>query len=234
MKRLVFDSGPLISMTMNNLLWLVKPLKQVFGGEFVITQAVKEELVDSPLKTKKFKFEALQINLIINEKILLISEYAEIDGETRRILDLANNCFSIKKQPLRIIQYAEASVMALALHFNADAIVIDERVTRELIEKPAQLHSLIKRRFSGKVDVDRLKLNTLKELLRNLQVLRSVDLVTIAFEKKLLDSYIPKGTGKLAVNPKKILLESLLWGLKTDGCAVSNEDINYILDVEKL
>ena len=47
---------------MNNLLWLLEPLKKLSKAKFYITKLVKEELVDTPLnKTKKFKFEALQV-----------------------------------------------------------------------------------------------------------------------------------------------------------------------------
>ena len=95
MKYLVFDSGPLISMTMNNLLCLLTPMKKAFNGKFVITKAVKEELVDNPLKTKRFKFEALQINRLIDEKIIEIVDYPELDEQTRAILDCVN------EQPLR-------------------------------------------------------------------------------------------------------------------------------------
>ena len=55
MKSLVFDAGPIISLTMNNLLWLLDPLKVNFKGEFYIPMAVKGELVDRPLTTKKFR-----------------------------------------------------------------------------------------------------------------------------------------------------------------------------------
>ena len=56
MKSLVFDAGPIITLTMNNLLWLLNPLKNNFKGEFYLSAAVKEELIDRPLQTKKYKF----------------------------------------------------------------------------------------------------------------------------------------------------------------------------------
>ena len=40
MKTLVFDAGPIISMTMNNLLWLLKPLKKQFDGLATRTKLV--------------------------------------------------------------------------------------------------------------------------------------------------------------------------------------------------
>ena len=233
MKALVFDSGPLISMTMNNVLWLLEPLKKLFKGEFIITQAVKEEVVDNPLNTKKFKFEALQINMLIEAGTLTVKDDKETDEETRHILSLANSAFSVKKQPLRIMQYADASVLSFARAYQADAIVVDERVTRELVEHPARLSALLRRRFTGHVRTNNNTIHKLKSQLSSMSVLRSVDLITVAFEKGLLNNYIAKSSNVHNLNPKKILLESLLWGLKTDGCSVSRGDIDYILEHEK-
>ncbi|KHO51294.1 MAG: hypothetical protein QT04_C0044G0003 [archaeon GW2011_AR11] len=58
MKALVFDSGPIISLTLNGLLWMLRPLKQRFKGDFCITKAVYGEIISYPLHTKKFKLEA--------------------------------------------------------------------------------------------------------------------------------------------------------------------------------
>ena len=48
MKYLIFDAGPIISMTMNGLLPLIEKLKNECGGcEFVLTPAVKKEVIDA-------------------------------------------------------------------------------------------------------------------------------------------------------------------------------------------
>lgn len=79
MKSLVFDTGPIISMTMNNLLWLLEPLKSKFNGEFYITESVRRELVDRPLQTKKFKFEALQVLKYISKDVLKVVSSNDIE-----------------------------------------------------------------------------------------------------------------------------------------------------------
>ena len=56
MKSLVFDSSTIITLAMNNLLSLLKPLKEKFQGEFYIPLSVKEEIIDVPFRSKKFKF----------------------------------------------------------------------------------------------------------------------------------------------------------------------------------
>ena len=45
---LFFDAGPVISLVMSRLAWLLPDLKKQFGGKFYITPAVKNELVDRP------------------------------------------------------------------------------------------------------------------------------------------------------------------------------------------
>lgn len=70
MKSIIFDAGPIISLATNNLLWILKPLKKYFNGKFYITDAVKRELVDKPFETKKFKFEAIQVEKLIEEGVI--------------------------------------------------------------------------------------------------------------------------------------------------------------------
>ncbi|MEK6844901.1 MAG: hypothetical protein AABX44_01460, partial [Nanoarchaeota archaeon] len=61
MKVLIFDSGSLISLSMNGLLEELKKLKKIFNGEFIITKEVKKEVVDEPIKIKMYELEALKI-----------------------------------------------------------------------------------------------------------------------------------------------------------------------------
>ncbi len=69
---IVFDTGPLISLSTNNLLWILPKIKESFQGDFIITPAVKRECVTRPLETKKFKFEALQVLRQIEKQTLTI------------------------------------------------------------------------------------------------------------------------------------------------------------------
>ncbi len=50
----------------------------------------------------------------------------------------------------------------------------------------------------------------------------------MANEKGLLDRYI-KNTGI----SKKVLLDSVLWGVKLDGCAISKKEIEQIIRIER-
>ncbi|HIG96306.1 TPA: hypothetical protein HA249_05470, partial [Candidatus Woesearchaeota archaeon] len=90
---IIFDTGPIISLTTNNLLWLLEPMKKKFGGEFYITPSVKKELVDVPLETKKFKFEALQVLDMIERGVLKIVDQKAVKDEGYKLMQIANQCF---------------------------------------------------------------------------------------------------------------------------------------------
>jgi len=88
MKNLIFDSGPIISLAMARLLWILEPLKEKYGGKFYITPAVKRELVEHPLKIRRFEFEALQTyQLIKNNTLKIIDNKAMIINALNEVLD---------------------------------------------------------------------------------------------------------------------------------------------------
>src|SRR3989338_11034337 len=136
MRSIIFDAGPVISLTMNNLLWLLEPLKSHYKGEFYLANIAKNELVDRPLKTKKFKFEALQVMRYINKGVLKIVENEKIKRTAIELLDIANTCFNARGSWIRIVHYGEMEGVAACLRLHSDAFVVDERPTRMLIANP--------------------------------------------------------------------------------------------------
>ena len=70
MKAMVIDSSSLISISLNDLLWTLPILKEKFNGEMFITESVKNEIINVPIKSKRFKLEAMQIiSLLCKRKI---------------------------------------------------------------------------------------------------------------------------------------------------------------------
>jgi predicted nucleic acid-binding protein len=227
MKSIVFDTGPIISLTTNNLLWLLEPLKKLSNADFYITNSVKKELVDTPLnKTKRFMFEALQVQHYIENGTLIVINDGEIKNETSKLLGIANNCFNAFGHNINIVHEAEISAIALYLQKNADAFVVDERTTRLLIENPNKLLNILKHTLHTKVKEHKSDLGEFRKISRNVKIIRSVELVTIAYEKGLLDKYLTNA-------PKNILLESVLWGVKLNGCAVSKRELEQIMRIER-
>ncbi|MFH2028624.1 MAG: hypothetical protein ABIJ08_05770 [Nanoarchaeota archaeon] len=228
MKNLVFDSGAIISLTLNNLIWILEPLKKSFKGNFYITEPVKRELVDRPLEIKRFEFEALQALRYVENKTIEVIQSYEIKKLTDELLDLANNSFIAKGKPLRIVHPGEISGIAVCIHLNSNIFAVDERTLRLLIEDPRKLRYILEHRLHTKVDVNKANLKRFGTMTKKIKLIRSVELVTIAYEKGLLDVYIPN-----MPYGKKKLLESVLWGVKLSGCSVSKSEIEQVMRIER-
>jgi len=125
------------------------------------------------------------------------------------------------------VHIAEMETIAAALLYNSEAIVIDERTTRLLVEKPKELHKILEHKLHTKVSVNHKKLNNFLKLTKGVRVIRSVELVLVAYEKGLFDKYLPD-----MPNKKRLLLDAMLWGMKLDGCAVSRKEIEKAVNLE--
>jgi len=225
---IIFDSGPLISLSTNNLLWILGHLKKKFKGEFFITNAVKRECVNRPLETKKFKFEALQLLRQIEKENLKIYD-EDFHDEILKYLDIVNNVFFGHDNPIKIVHYAEMEVLITALKTGSNNVVIDERTTRLLIENPMKIKDRLEKKLHTKIDVDKDNLDILKKKFGNMKVLRSTELVIIAYELGLLNGYVIKEVK----NSREELLEGVLWGLKLKGCSIREDEISEMVKIEK-
>ncbi len=225
-KGIVFDSGPIISLAMNNLLWILTPLKQYYKGEFYIVSSAHRELIDNALQTKRFKFEALQLLKMLNEGTLSVINDPEIENIADDYLELANSSFIGQGRPLVIAQRGEIESLAAAAHLQCDAVAIDERTTRLLIENPLDVRKLLQRKMNIAVAVNKGQLNDLVRETHKVKVLRSAEIVLVAYHLGFLDDYIPK-----LPNGRALLLEGLLWGVKLSGCAISEKEIEELLSL---
>jgi len=149
MKFIILDAGPLISLTLNGLLHTLEILKSKFPEiVFLITPSVKREVIDKPIKVKKYELEAVKIQTLLDKKTISLSTdfflNIRIDKETQRILNLANNLIKADKNSIQIVHEGEASCLALSRLCNCEnLIVIDERVTRLLTESPENLKAIM-------------------------------------------------------------------------------------------
>ena len=223
----MFDTGPIISLAMNNLLWLVEPMRTHFGGEFYITPAVYRELIETPLKTKKFKFEAFQILKLINKGFIKVVDNPNVYNDTRKLLEISNKIYKSRGNWIKIVHLGEVESIAAAMNYNSDAFVIDERTTRTLIENPDRLHKTMEKKLHSKVTVDEANLAEFKKLTKDIKMIRSTEMVVMAFELGLLNKYLPN-----LKNARKQLLESVLWALKLNGAAISGNEIDEMVRLE--
>ena len=227
MKAIIFDSSTIINLAMNNLLWTLEPMKQKYDGEFYITESIKREVIDTPFHIKRFKLESIQIQNMLTKGIFKVYNEQDLNAETKQLGEIANNIF-FNKTNLKIIDEGELSALVLAKKIKAEALAIDERTTRLLIESPTTLNNIFKSRFKANIRIEQKNLKEFKARVGDLPIIRSVEMGMIAYELGILDEYLPKKDPQT----KKDLLDALLWSMRFKGCAVSEKEMQEILQQE--
>ena len=228
MKTLVFDTGPIISLAMNNLLWVLKHLERDFGGEFIITPFVKKEGIDRPIKSKRYKFQAMQVMKLFNDGTLKLIESKKISSHSRELLELANSIFSSRGENINIVHEGEIQTIAAALLLGSKALVVDERTTRMLIEAPYNLQKILAKKTQMHIEINEEKMKQWQHIIVDIHIIRSTELVALAFEKGYLNDFIPD-----IRSGKEELLDGLLWGLRLNGCAISYKEIAKLHKIER-
>ena len=220
-KAIIFDASPLISMAMNGLLPEFRKLKENFDGKFLITKEVKGEIIDRPIKIKRFELEALKLQELINDEILEFPEEygikeVDISTQTNKLLSLANETFFEKENAIHLIDLGETSALVLSRELSKKGIenivAIDERTTRMLCERPENLKKLLQKKFHLRVTMKKENLNKFK----GFKIIRSAELMYLAYKK-----------GLTKIKNKKVL-DAILFSLKYKGCAISTEEIEKI------
>lgn len=236
MKSLVFDTSPIISIVTNNLLWVLQELKKRFEGEFLIPEAVRKEVIDTPLRSKKFKLEAMQLLSFItagNIKIYKPPNPKKFQEHSLSLLNLANKMFISHENPIQIVHMAEMEAIALAKEMNAEACVVDERTARVIIENPRKLAELLSKKLHTRVDINEDIVKAFEKATEGINLIRSTELLTTAYSLGILDEYMTRDGALIKhLNPRRTLLEGLLWGLKLRGCSISESEINEIMRLE--
>ncbi|HIH15481.1 MAG: hypothetical protein QT08_C0013G0038 [archaeon GW2011_AR17] len=229
MKAIIFDSSTIINLALNNLLWILQPLKEKYKGEFYITESIKKEIIDRPFQIKRFKLEAIQISKEIEKGVLKVYQEQDLGREIEELNMIANRIFIGKKNNyLKIIDEGELTALVLAKKIHAEALVIDERTTRLLIEAPNDLNNIFKSKFKENIKMDQKNLKLFKENIGALPIIRSVEIGVAAYELGILDSYLLKWDKQA----RKDLLDALLWSMRFKGCAVSEKEMQEILQEE--
>src|SRR3989344_2817659 len=153
-KTIVFDTGSIISLTANNLLWILEPLKESFGGTFVVSRSARQELIDKPLNIKRYEFEALQVLRCFKKGTLSVVKNNEVYDLAKKIEDAANRLVVAHGSPVRIVSSADAECVAATIVLNAAALVIDERTTRLLVEERERIKKIMEAKLQTSVSLD--------------------------------------------------------------------------------
>jgi len=219
MKYLIFDAGPIISLTMNGLLGVLEDLKKNFDGEFILTPQVKKEVVDRPLKIKRYELEAIQVKNLIDKKIFKMADevvsYQKLEKETLNIIKVSSSFLRTTdtNEKIKIIQEGEASCIAFSRICNSDNVIVaDERTARWLTEAPKNLEELMER----KLHTSLIQEQSVLKNFRGLKFIRSSELLFVAYKKGLIPF------------KDKQTLDALLYGVKFKGTAITTQEIEEI------
>jgi len=223
MKAIIFDASTLISMAMNGLLNELRGLKNIFDGKFIITKQVKSEIIDRPVKIKRFELEALRLKQLFDERILelpaslgLQINEKDILSKSQEFLSIANTAFSKGDRDIKLIDMGETSCLALSDILNKkeiqNVIAVDERTMRIVVEKPENLTKLLEKKLHSRVTLEKSNLKSFE----GFKLIRSAELIYVAYKNKLTELKDPQ------------VLDAMLYALKFKGCAISGEEIEQI------
>lgn len=216
MKYLIFDAGPIISLTMNGMLGILEGLKKNFDGEFVLTSQVKKEVIDNPLKIKRFELEAIQVkNLLDNGTFKMANEIIspqKIEKETANIIKITSSFLRTTdtREKIKIFHDGEASCIAFSKLCNVENVIVtDERSVRWFSESPERLEELMERKLHTPLTQD----ESIPRNFKNLRYIRSSELLFIAYKKGLIPF------------KDKQTLDALLYSVKFKGTAITTQEI---------
>jgi len=214
---IVADSSSMISLALNCMSGVLGDL----GVKVTVTPAVYDEIVSRPSESRRYALEALRINKLFNDGVL--SKVAADKGVTDRILSLSNSVFEVKGKPLTIIHLGEAEALSLIKTLGADALLIDERTTRLLIEDPQGLRGFLSERANASVRMNERRFRELSAYIPRVPVLRSTEIAALAYEAGILP--------KMLNASGKHVLDASLSALKFSGCAITWEEIDEYLRI---
>ena len=206
---------------MNGLFPELRELKKVFKGYFIIPYEVKYEVIDKPMKIKRFELEALRVQQLLNEKVLEMPEILginpeEISKKTKEIFDMANSTFIDSKRTIHLIDSGECAALALSEMLNKknipNLLAVDERTTRSLIEDPEEMRKFLQKKLHTSINPKKQNYNFFQQF----KVIRSTELIYLAHKKGLVRLKDPQA------------LDALLWAMKFKGCAISGDEIEEI------
>lgn len=222
-KEILCDSSALISLTDSCFIDSLKFIAKKFSLNFIITDKIEYECVTHPLnlQTKEYSFSALRIrNALSSGALVKVGTSPAIEKKRDEVLLLSNNIFFAQGKPLTLVQAGEAEMIALANELRIKHILMDERTTRLLIEAPFRIKDHFEQEFRTNVMVNRENLEKFTDVVRGMEVFRSTEFISLAYEHGFFDDY-----GSI----KKDVYAAALYKLKYSGCAIRYDEIEELI-----
>ncbi len=220
MKFLIFDAGPLISLSLTGTIGILEKLKSK-NIEFIITPQVRKEVIDRAITIKKYKLEAIEILDLIERGILKESsdfiKDEELAKETANISNFTRRIITADGENISLIQEGEASCLAFARLCKSESLIaIDERTTRLISESIENLRGIMEKKLHLNLQINKKGLEDFNKF----RFIRSSELVFIAFER-----------GLIPLKKDKETLDALLYSLKFRGAAISSREIEEMKEM---
>jgi hypothetical protein len=220
-KSIICDSSSLISLGEACMLDVIEFFSNK-GINFLITEIIENEIVKKPLsiEMKGYQLSALRLKRLIDKKIITV-----IKGQSEGLsefLDKANNVFFSNGKPIKLIDAGEADIILQAEGLDIKYLLMDERTTRLMIEAPFKIANHLEDELNKEVFVNEKNLREVTRILSKFKVIRSTELVSIAYTKGFFSKY---------GESQRAMFEASLYRLKYSGCAISFEDIGQIIKV---
>lgn len=219
MKVCIFDSGAIINLAMNGLLYILPELKK--KAQLIITPAVKREIIDRPLTIPRFALGASQVKELFDQGIIELPETVGIPSailqtETESLMNKANHFVQTNGTWVPIVSEGEISCLALSEALTAkgikNIIAIDERTTRLLIEAPRNLERLMSDKLHKRVTLAYQDLSPFSSF----TCIRSSELVVVAYKQGFLHP------------PTKQTFVAALYATKYKGSSITFEEIEQV------
>ena len=221
MADVLCDASSLISFTRSCFSNVLSFMHNTQGVRFFISPAVEKEIITRPLslKTRQYALSAMRLKDLMRKKIILKID-ADVLEKAKEYLKITNNLFFVKGRGMNIIHLGETEIIALADHQGINNILIDERTTRMLIESPFIYKKHLEDEFKVTVMLNKQNLSLFRNITKNLKIIRSSELLTVAYENGLMD-----GLKEL----KRDTLSAGLFSLKYSGCAIRFDEITRLM-----
>ena len=178
---------------------------------------MKDEIISNPMHVRKYVFSAVRLRKVLNDGVLRVVSSPSLISDSRKILDEANSLFSSGNKPLQILQEGEAQCLALFSSAKIAGLLVDEKTTRLLVEKPEKLREAMHSEYRQGVGMNETALAGLRKRFANIAVIRSTELLAVAAKNGFFENY---------KTDENNAFHASLFALRSAGCSISTSELD--------
>ncbi|MDO8627059.1 MAG: hypothetical protein Q7K42_01210 [Candidatus Diapherotrites archaeon] len=190
--------------------------------EMYIAPGVEYESVTRPREINRFKLSSVRIGDAIKEGWMKVwKDKKQIQESVKEIQEIANKIYYSDEGEMTIMHLGEAESLALINIMQTDIFGIDERTVRMLIEEPFALKKHMQIKYEQNIYLNKEMLEKFKALMPKITIIRSTELISLAFENGLFQQELSEDQESLS---------AALYSLKYSGCAISGQEIEEFVN----